>query len=287
MKPKVSILLAAYKSKEMLRDIFVPSFKENSEVPTELLIYDNGGNGDLTDPEVLDEVFGKDRGSYDIKILGSGGNDGLNVALNACAVAAKGDWFYLLHTDMYLLPGYDSALLEAAKNQFPESVLLCSRSIEKHSHVPTQCLRDFGTDLESFDKKGLYDFLENYTDTGLVTSYRMPFFMHKSLAHKMSLFNHQNKVCEGPFDPKLFSFGTDNDLFFTAYKGVGVRKFWMARSSVVYHLSGHSNNQQTVDKDDPAPYEYLVEKWKKLGLDITLNMDESEKRLVPWGVVIK
>jgi hypothetical protein len=41
---KISILLAAYKSEELLRKVFIPSLKKHGNAETELIIYDNGYN---------------------------------------------------------------------------------------------------------------------------------------------------------------------------------------------------------------------------------------------------
>ena len=46
-----------------------------------------------------------------------------------------------------------------------------------------------------------------------------------------------------------------------------------------------SNKQQSVDRDDLAPYRRLCEKWKKY--NITMNIDQSEQNLVPWNVRVK
>lgn len=138
-----------------------------------------------------------------------------------------------------------------------------------------QLLRDFGTTIENFKEKELYEFFKTYNDKGIVSGYRMPFFMHRKLWEKMA-----------GVDDQFFSYATDNDLFLSAYN-VGVRKFWMVNESVVYHLSGHSNKQQTVDRGDDAPYKKLIDKWSKRGYNITQNIDASEQKLVPWNLKIR
>ena len=285
-KPKISVLLPVYKSEHLLNKIFAQSLFANSSVNFELIIYDNGGTDKSLRPWRAREIDVYPDVCCGYEIIGDGKNIGLNQAINECAKVAKGDWFYLCHTDMHLLPGWDTALLEATKNHKPDTLLLCSRSIEKSSHVPTQLLKDFGTNIESFEKEKLMKFFETYDDKGIVTSYRMPYFFHRGLWEKMTEFNRKNGFGNGGVDNFYFSFATDNDLFFTAYE-VKVRKFWMINSSVIYHLSGHSNNQQDVDKDSKDPYLYLVNKWKQFGYNIDMNIDASEQRLVPWSVKIK
>src|SRR3990167_3694291 len=103
----ISILLPAYESDELLFEVFLSSLCNNLQQnyqKNELIIYDNGSN----------EKFVKYYKDYHIDplcmgitIIGNGENVGLNAALNKCAKIAKGDYLYLPHTDMYLMPGWD------------------------------------------------------------------------------------------------------------------------------------------------------------------------------------
>lgn len=94
---KVSILLAAYKSEELLKNVFLPSLL-NSSTDIQLIIYDNGGNGKLEDRCYK---LSKNGSVLDILSIGDGKNIGLNAALNECAKIATGEYFYLPHTDMH------------------------------------------------------------------------------------------------------------------------------------------------------------------------------------------
>ena len=249
----------------------------------QIILYDNGGNGDIKKYQHEPRLYGSGI-LQEIKVIGAGQNIGLNAALNECAKVATGDYFYLCHTDMVLLPNWDKALLEASKNLAPGSYLFCSRSIEKTSHTPFHILKDFGISVESFREKELLEFYANYKDKGIVTGYRMPFFSHKKLLNKLTEYNIKNSICDGPFDNSFWSYATDNDLFFNCYE-IGVRKFWLIQSSVIYHLSGQSNKQQNVDKDDKMPYVKLCDKWKKF--NVSMNIDQSEQKLIPWNLKIK
>lgn len=260
----ISILLAAYKSEELLEHVFVRSY--NKTAPWhELIIYDNGGNGNyLESLKILESVT-------NIKVVGSGENIGLNAALNECAKVAKGDWFYLPHTDMYLMPGWDTALLQAVKNQPPGSQLLCSRSIEPtKGHTEFHIIKNYGMEHDELKEKKLLSDFADYKDNTIVTGYRMPFFMHRALWSKMQ-----------GVDPKYFSYCTDDDLVQTAYD-CGVRKFWMVYNSLVYHLQGKSNSQQTVDKDSNKPYEYFVKKWREKGFPQADHPARWHPELIPW-----
>jgi len=289
MKPKISILLPAYKSEDLLEKLFLLGFFSKSSdhwkpAPStplnywhgpELILYDNGGNGDLkTVEEFLNVTANVDYPTC--KVIGDGKNIGLNAALNECAKVATGDWFYLPHTDMYLMPGWDTALLEAVKNHPPGKQLLCSRSIEPtKGHTDYHIIKDYGREHHEFKEERLLEDFANYKDSSIVVGKRMPFFLHRTLWEKM------NGV-----DPNYFSYCTDDDLIQTAYD-VGVRQFWMVYDSLVYHLVGKSNAQQTVDRDSQRPYIYFVEKWRKRGYLDARHPGQWHPELIPDYVKIR
>jgi len=273
----ISILLAAYKSEELLAEVFLPGMINNQEA-IELIIYDNGGNGfrDWEEDEIP-KYWQRIREMHShAKIIGDGKNIGLNAALNKCAEVAEGDWFYLCHTDMYLMPGWDTALLNAVKNQLPEKQLLCSRSIEPtKGHTNFHIIKNYGKEYHEFNEKKLLEDFKDYKNNTIVTGRRMPFFLHRNLWKKM------NGV-----DSNYFSYCTDDDLVQTAYD-CGVRKFWMVYNSLVYHLQGQSNMQQTVDRDSQQPYIYFVEKWRKKGYLDARHPGQWHDELMPNYVKIR
>jgi GT2 family glycosyltransferase len=273
MNPTISILLAAYNSEDLLMKVFLPGFSKNTNPAyrVQLIIYDNGGNGKLQ------EV--KERCSHlvdIVNVVGDGKNVGLNAALNECAKVADGEYFYLPHTDIYLMPGWDTALMEACKGMPPRSFLLCSRSIEPtKGHTDLHVIRDYGKDPSDFKEEDLLKDFKDYSDHVIVFAARMPFFMHRDLWKKM------NGV-----DPDYFSYCTDDDLIQTAYD-VGVRKFWMINNSLIYHLQGKSNAQQTVDKDSNKPYIHFVNKWRDRGYKDANHPGYWHPKLLPLGLKVK
>ncbi len=256
----ISILLPCYNSEALLNKVFRESLYS---VPVEVIAYDNGGNGKEVNKDLS------------FKWIGDGKNIGLNAALNACAREAKYDHFYLPHTDMCLIEGWDKALLRRSKNLAPGSYLFCSRSIEPiRGHTPFHHIQDFGNEPDHFKRDELFREAPRLANPGVVTGYRMPFFLHRKLWDKM-----------GGVDESYFSYATDNDLFLSAYDA-GVRRFWMVQDSLVYHLQGKSNAQQKVDRDSDKPYEHFRQKWAARGYDTTQHIDDLERSLVPWNVQI-
>ena len=233
--------------------------------------YNNGGNGNALQENPPNFLY-----DYGVTVIGDGINIGLNAALNECSKVAKGDFYFLPHTDMYLMPGWDTALLEATKHQAWHSLLLCSRSIEPtKGHTEFHIIKNYGMEPEEFKEKELLADFEAYDEKGITTGYRMPFFMHKSLWWRM------NGV-----DNNYFSYCTDDDLVQTAHY-LGVRRFWMVKDSLVYHLQGKSNEQQSVDRDSMKPYQYFVDKWKKMGYKDAKHPGQWHPELIPMYFRIK
>ena len=268
MNPKISILLPAYKSADLLFKIFLSSFRKNCSANTEVVIYDNGDNGLFLNCFVDRDIHEIEKNVY---VIGKGENIGLNAALNECAKVAKGDYFYLCHTDMHLLPNWDAALLEACRNLPPASFLLCSRSIEPvRGHTDFHIIRDYGKEWNEFREKELLSDFKEYRDNTIVTGFRMPFLLHRKLWEKMD-----------GVDPNYFSYCTDDDLVQTAYDK-NVRRFWMVYDSLIYHLQGKSNKQQNVDRNSDAPYKYFVEKWRERGYNDAEHPGQWHPKLIPW-----
>lgn len=260
--PIISILLPSYKAENLLEKVFIPSLR-NCSVSVEVILRDNGGNGNIRRFE-----------NENVKVIGDGDNVGLNVGLNDCAKSAKGQFYFLCHNDMYLLPGWDTALLSRTKNLPPTSYLLCSRSIEPiKGHTEYHIIKDYGKEWHEFNEKKLIEDFRGYMDGTATTGARMPFFMNRALWDKMR-----------GVDPSYFSYCTDDDLVQTAYD-VGVRRFWMVNGSLVYHLQGKSNAQQKVDKDSNKPYEYFINKWKKKYPDAQ-HPGVWHPRLIPWYIKV-
>jgi glycosyltransferase involved in cell wall biosynthesis len=287
----ISVLLPSFKSKELLKKVFRPSWKNNSTCDTELIVYDNGGNGIFRNCFVdtpADTISEFDKNDY---VLGDGNNIGLHAAYNKAFKVAKGDWFFLPHTDQYLLPNWDVELLNATRGMVASKILLCSRSVEHtKGHTNHHKIINFGKTVEDFKEKELMDWYgTQYQNTlesqRIEVGSRMPFFLHRSLLDKMADFNQKNGICDGPFDDHYFSFGQDDDIIQTCFH-LGIRRFHMAFGSLVYHLSGQSNKQQNVDRGSDEPYKYFVNKWKKWYPDIDHPARYHPKN-IPFGTTVR
>jgi GT2 family glycosyltransferase len=211
-----------------------------------------------------------------IKVIGDGSNIGLNKALNECAKVATGEYFFLPHTDMYIMPNCLEALLKAAKPHPPASFLMCSRSVEPTpGHTKHHIIKNYGMEHFDFKEPELLKDFSTYKDSTIEVGARMPFFMHRKLWEKMK-----------GVDENYFSYCTDDDLIQEAWDA-GCRKYWMVYDSLVYHLQGKSNNQQKVDKDSDAPYRYFVDKWKKRGYSDAIHPGHWHPKMIPFYTKVR
>ena len=295
----ISILLPAYKSDQLLEKVFIPSWVENTQADTELIICDNGGNesettGKLDLPMMIEEakiLSVIKRRRVEINVIGDGKNVGLHAAYNKAFKVAKCDWFYLPHTDHYLLPNWDVELLNATRGMVASKILLCSRSVEHtKGHTNHHKILDFGKTVEEFKQKELMEwynkeYKNSQESNRMEVGARMPFFLHRSLLDKMADFNQKNGICDGPFDDHYFSYGQDDDIVQTAFH-LGVRRFHMAWGSLVYHLGGQSNKQQNVDRGSDEPYFYFKNKWHRWYPDIDHPARHHPKN-IPFGTTVR
>lgn len=274
---KVSILLPAYKSEDLLVKVFCKSWFDHHMLGDyEVIIYDNGGNGKGLDCLKNDFDFPDVNKYTGITVIGDGVNVGLNKALNECAKIAIGEYFYLPHSDMFMMPNCFEPLLAAAKNQPPLSFLFCSRSVEPtQGHTSHHMVKNYGQEAASFLEKELLEDFKDYKNSTIEVGARMPFFMHRKLWEKMQ-----------GVDENYFSYCTDDDLIQEAWHA-GTRKFWMVYDSLVYHLQGKSNNQQKVDKDSNKPYEYFIQKWKDKGYKEASHPGQWHPKMIPFYTKVK
>jgi len=170
-------------------------------------------------------------------------------------------------------------------------ILLCSRSVEHtKGHTNHHKILDFGKTVEDFKERELMEWYDkeyknSQESNRIEVGARMPFFLHRSLLNKMADFNQKNNICDGPFDDRYFSYGQDDDIIQTAYH-LGVRRFHMTWGSLVYHLSGQSNKQQSVDRGSDEPYKYFVNKWKRWypGID---HPGRYHPRIIPFETTVR
>src|SRR3990167_2895477 len=202
----ISILLPAYKSDQLLEKVFIPSWVENTQSET---------TGKLDLPMMIEEakiLSVIKRRRVEINVIGDGKNVGLHAAYNKAFKVAKCDWFYLPHTDHYLLPNWDVELLNATRGMVASKILLCSRSVEHtKGHTNHHKILDFGKTVEEFKQKELMEwynkeYKNSQESNRMEVGARMPFFLHRSLLDKMADFNQKNGICDGPFDDHYFSY---------------------------------------------------------------------------------
>jgi GT2 family glycosyltransferase len=101
-------------------------------------------------------------------------NEGVSIAVNACGKAAAGDFLFYSSDDVFLLPGWDKAML--ARTRPDAWQYLTPRSVEpsgdnKSMYAP----HDFGRDAETFREDELLAFWKTLKKEDVISRWGPPF----------------------------------------------------------------------------------------------------------------
>ena len=177
----------------------------------------------------------------------SSGNVGVCFALNQLAAQARGEWVLFLNDDMFCAPGWDTALVAAARGSGSRPCFLSSLLVEpRPSRNPLVRFADFGTDPSSFDEKGLLQYAAANRSADIEGAASQPTFVRRSDWHLVGGYSPE-------FSPGMNS---DNDFLMKLWL-IGCRTFRVVGSSVVYHFGCKSTQKVRHNKGGP---EFLL-KW--------------------------
>ena len=195
MAPTISLLVPTMGNPWHL-NITVRSALEGAESGVEALVFSNQ-HGEETQ-KVVD---GFTRDALPARLIGvSENNDGVALAVNACAKAAVGEFLFYVGDDMFFLPGWDAALLRRIKPN--EWQYLTPRSIEPTGENPCMYApHDFGRGPDDFREDDLLAFWDGLEKEDVISRYGPPFV------------RAEYWQAMGGFDPGFWpGFGTDPDF---------------------------------------------------------------------------
>ncbi|MEQ1556564.1 MAG: glycosyltransferase family 2 protein, partial [Gallionella sp.] len=140
-----SIIIPTWNNLALLQ-LCVRSIRENSTYPHQIIIHVNdGSDGSL--------AWVREQG---ITHSHSPENIGICLAVNESAMHATQDYILYLNDDMYCCPGWDSALLNKARQLDTDLFMLSGTMIEpRDTGNPCVIVRDYGTDADQFDEAKL------------------------------------------------------------------------------------------------------------------------------------
>jgi glycosyltransferase involved in cell wall biosynthesis len=169
----------------------------------------------------------------DLKFIHFNGNVGICVAMNKGALYAQNEYLLYLNDDMYVLPGWDNALLEEVNSIGHNNFFISSTMIEP-TDTGNKCVvvKDYGDDLNSFQEEKLLKEYQELQKEDWNGSTWPPNLIHKDLYLKVGGLGEE-------YSPGMYS---DPDLSMKLWQE-GVRYFKGISKSRVYHFGTKSTGR--------------------------------------------
>lgn len=216
MTPRVTVVIPTWRNAPYL-ELCLRSVRERSAAEHEVVVHVN----EAREAELAQLQKGNTRFTW------THGNVGVSGA-NQAAELATTPWIYYLNDDMYVLPGWDSALLEFVGEHSLEYA--CSTAVEPFGWVRGGCAvrGEYGRGLKGFREADLLRDCESLKRPGAVVAGAWPpHIMSKRLWDELGGFSEA-------YD-ELGGVGTDADLAWRLHKkGIPMPG---VRSSLVYHFA--------------------------------------------------
>ncbi len=225
--PLFSILIPTWNNLEYLK-LCYRSIIENSSHEHEILFHvNNGSDGTL---EWLKE--------NNLDFAHSKENIGICRSVNGLFSKSKCRWVLYLNDDMYVLPGWDKALLDAVKQQQSDLFLISGTMIE-HTASDNSCvvLADYGKSIEHFQEDALKAEVKKNATTDWNGATWPPSLVSRATWEKAGGFSEE-------FSPGMYS---DPDFAMKLWQA-GCRNFHGVGNSLVYHFQAKSTSK--VKKND-------------------------------------
>lgn len=203
----------------------IQSIEKNSAFKHQIIIHINDG-GDGSAQWVKSKGFDH---SW------STDNVGVCYAINAMARLAKRPWLLYLNDDMYVAPGWDSALARLATSFKDDLWYLSGTLVEPFPSSSSQVIGpvDFGRDPQSFDEEAFLRFAETQKkDTYWAGASWPPSLVPKSTFDRVGGYSPE-------FSPGMYS---DPDFSMKLWKD-GVRQFIGLNASLVYHFRSRTTGK--------------------------------------------
>jgi GT2 family glycosyltransferase len=232
-----SIIIPTWNNLPFLQ-LCIQSIEEHSSAPHEIIVHVNENKDDTI----------KWLESKNLPFTYTPENTGVCVGVNMAARKATRDWIVYMNDDMYVLPGWDTALNKAIQKAESNLFYLSSTMIEPvDTGNPCVVVADFGRDIESFKKEVLLRNLPALNKTDWNGASWPPSLM------PIELWKAVGGLDES-FSPGMYS---DPDLSMKLWQ-MGVRHFQGVGNSLVYHFQSKSTGK--VIKNDGR--KQFFRKWK-------------------------
>ncbi len=221
MQPRFSIIIPSWNNLPFLK-LCVASIKRNSAADHQIIIHVNdGSDGTLQ--------WVKDEG---IDYTHTEQNVGVCLSCNMMRTLVKTDYILYLNDDMYLLPGWDTAMADEISSLPDNRFYLSGTMIQPHNYLDVGILADYGDSIETFDEERLLREYMSHPKSDWRGATWPPSLMHRDMWDIVGGYSIE-------YTPGMYS---DPDLTAKLYMA-GVRHFKGLGNCRVYHFETKSTGR--------------------------------------------
>lgn len=233
----LSLLIPSWNNLEYLR-LCIDSIRRHSVVPLQIIVHVNDGH---------DGTLEWVKSQPDIDYTHSAENIGVCYALNHARSLARGEYIVYINDDMYVCPGWDTALMDEVRAIGHPWFFLSSTMIEpRATGNPAVIVQDFGSAVAEFREASLLAGYDSLPKNDWMGATWPPNIVHKDVWDLVGGYSVE-------FSPGLYS---DPDFSMKLWT-MGVRLYKGVAKSRVYHFMSKSLGRVTLNEGDKT----FVRKW--------------------------
>lgn len=296
-----SILIPSWNNLSFLK-LCVQSIRKNSAMQHQIIVHVNdGSDGTLqwVKEEGLDYTYTQQ-------------NAGVCIAMNMMRTKVKTDYIYFVNDDMYLLPGWDTALMAEINNIGHNRFYLSSTMIQPHDRNDVGVCADYGDSLETFREEKLLTEYMQHPRGDWQGATRPPSLVHRDIWDTVGGYSIElspGMYSDPDFTAKLLFIGV------TYLKGLGNSRVYHFETKTTGRVKRNDGNTQFLLKwgisnsvmrclitrqgedwetrEESLDVERIrskrgMSKWKAVwylmrkGFGITHNIEETSESVTPW-----
>lgn len=235
--PLLTILIPSWNNLDYLR-LCIDSIRRHSSLPLQIIVHVNeGADGTLEWVDI----------QPDIDYTHSQVNIGICYALNHARALVRGEYIVYINDDMYVCPGWDTALMEEVRAIGHPWFFLSATMIEpRATGNPCVLVQDFGSSVADFGEASLLEHFATHKKGDWMGATWPPNIVHRDVWDLVGGYSVE-------FSPGLYS---DPDFSMKLWT-MGIRLFKGVGRSRVYHFMSKSLGR--VDRNDGE--KTFVQKW--------------------------
>ncbi len=221
MDTPFSIIIPSWNNLPFLQ-LCVDSIRKNSATRHQIIVHVNEGSDGTLEwvrSQGLDYTF-------------SERNIGVCMACNMMRTKVATDYIFYVNDDMYLLPGWDTALAAEVASLPDNRFFLSSTMIQPHNHLDGGITANYGDSLESFDESRLLRDYMSHAHRDWRGATWPPNLMHRDIWDLIGGYSIE-------YTPGM---GSDPDLTAKLWMA-GVRHFKGLSASRAYHFETRSTGR--------------------------------------------